>query len=550
MCEHPVYIKNKSKAFFPYRDKLYLSVPCGNCTSCRLEKQNGWFMRALFQFKEYPFACMYTLTYSDDNLPKFSSTLYPEHTDIPCFSHQHITGFVDNIRKYLMRHNHISNNDFKYMVACEYGTKDEGTKRPHYHLIFYFRYEVDYRYLHDLVRQFWGDKYGYIFPDITGVDKKSNFYRTHYPPRHKIVVNSANASAKYVSKYVTKDLEFFNQPKLKAFINDDLKKADPRTYEIRFNEIKRFLPKHWQSRGFGLALLQEVELRKDYYLSGGKYIDLLDYKKYRIPSYILDKLRYINCCYQRKEYNPDPRIKRIYMHLIRCYKLGLPYHPDLLKWCRNQLRRLECIRYKTNYYNNLLKSKIDENFEKTKEKIREWTRNIGSSDYLSNLINPSNRFRSSFGLLSSNDNREVDRFATFLTYFRGRQLTHWRPMEDIFDLVRAPFVFTEKINLDYKPDKEMLDFLFRREPIDNFTYCDDFQNFTFSDLEQFKPYEELSMNFFNFFSRKSADLAKKCLDLQKFYKELKNKRRNYNNFIHYDCKTKKMLPCSVQPSLF
>ena len=46
-----------------------VSVPCGRCIGCRLERARQWSIRCIHEASLYEANCFVTLTYDDDNLP-------------------------------------------------------------------------------------------------------------------------------------------------------------------------------------------------------------------------------------------------------------------------------------------------------------------------------------------------------------------------------------------------------------------------------------------------------------------------------------------------
>lgn len=55
-----------------------MTVPCGYCMGCRLEKSRQWAVRLMHENQMHSASCFLTLTYSDQNLPLHNS-LNPKH---------------------------------------------------------------------------------------------------------------------------------------------------------------------------------------------------------------------------------------------------------------------------------------------------------------------------------------------------------------------------------------------------------------------------------------------------------------------------------------
>lgn len=48
---------------------LPVTVPCGQCVGCRIERSRQWALRCVHEAKQYERNCFITLTYADENLP-------------------------------------------------------------------------------------------------------------------------------------------------------------------------------------------------------------------------------------------------------------------------------------------------------------------------------------------------------------------------------------------------------------------------------------------------------------------------------------------------
>lgn len=94
-----------------YADQA-VSVPCGQCVGCRLEKSRQWAMRCMHEADLYERNCFITLTYRDDCLPLNGSL------DLRAFQL-----FMKRLRKKF-------GSKIRFFHCGEYG---EQFSRPHYH---------------------------------------------------------------------------------------------------------------------------------------------------------------------------------------------------------------------------------------------------------------------------------------------------------------------------------------------------------------------------------------------------------------------------------
>lgn len=292
-CINPITISNKKLAFHAGYDRLKVVVPCGSCECCRENIKNDWILRTYYHWLQFYDSggkvLFVTLSYCNDALPIH----HDGNFHFACFSRKDVMRWLNSIRKFLEVHFGIVGID--YIVTCEYGGKN--THRPHYHALLFFPNHSNLPrvpYLKEIIEYYW-----------TGVqwrkDKKGRWRkwqlirksRGRCPRRKGFVywskkfgaeVTCAKA-AKYVGKYICKDLDFYNKPDIKKYLSFDGNK----------DKLKGKLPCHWQSHSFGLSLL-------DYILSlpYDKQLECLEngvaFKsqtyRYSIPSYITNKLYY------------------------------------------------------------------------------------------------------------------------------------------------------------------------------------------------------------------------------------------------------------------
>jgi hypothetical protein len=106
-----------------------VTVPCGQCIGCRLERAREMAARAMHEASGHDANCMITLTYNDDFLP-IGGTLVPHH----------LQDFFKRLRARLRA------RKVRYLACGEYGGQ---FGRPHYHsCIFGFDFP-DREYLRD-----------------------------------------------------------------------------------------------------------------------------------------------------------------------------------------------------------------------------------------------------------------------------------------------------------------------------------------------------------------------------------------------------------------
>lgn len=110
----------KRSIVFDFREGFQdhpVTVPCGQCIGCRLERSRQWAMRCLHESSLYDDNCFITLTYDEENLPPFASL------DKGAFPK-----FMKRLRK------RFPNESIRYYHCGEYG---DDKNRPHYHAILF-----------------------------------------------------------------------------------------------------------------------------------------------------------------------------------------------------------------------------------------------------------------------------------------------------------------------------------------------------------------------------------------------------------------------------
>jgi hypothetical protein len=94
-----------------------LTLACGQCVGCRLEKSRQWAVRCMHEAQMHEENCFITLTYNNENLPEDNSLNY-----------DHFQTFIRTLRDHFRWHE--GKTGIRFYMAGEYG---EQFGRPHYH---------------------------------------------------------------------------------------------------------------------------------------------------------------------------------------------------------------------------------------------------------------------------------------------------------------------------------------------------------------------------------------------------------------------------------
>ena len=272
MCLNPIRKQSNKKYFLPGRwQSYYNEFPCGECVECKRNRELDDYIRTLWECKYvfnkcHGYAIFDTLSYDNKNLPHVQdilddfgiSSCIPKHYNISCFRLADWRSFMLNlnadivyyVKKQLQTQLVVRGIDltirdlhktwkkyfkqvygfecpkhlFNYMMASEYGHDDEyiddhgnmrkGTKRPHYHVIF-FSYLPEYILSPENFSRAIDKSWHRGRTD--GVDWPNKWHRTQRDWREKrvfsnIVDNTLNINIlnvlSYIAKYVHKDVDF------------------------------------------------------------------------------------------------------------------------------------------------------------------------------------------------------------------------------------------------------------------------------------------------------------------------------------------------------
>lgn len=277
MCISPISIKNNSVYKVGFNQPTCYDVPCGHCLECRSLAMSEWQSRLSYEIKDLydrkGVAVFLTFTYNNEHLPTI------DLGDIvqPCFDRKAVLRFLNRLK--VRAYRWFGKHSYKYFFTSEYGSH---TKRPHYHALFFLESYVDVVQFCELCRELW--TYGYMFPKY---DLKRACYVDNFGKVSQVTIRSLVGGAKYVSKYITKDMSFYDLPHVARHLSCN-KDCD-----------KNFLPKHWQSNGLGYSLVRELQANSldSVYINNALHDGLFNplfAKKMPLPRYVLNKLMYDN----------------------------------------------------------------------------------------------------------------------------------------------------------------------------------------------------------------------------------------------------------------
>ena len=237
MCTNPLHLQRPNLGFS-------FDVPCNSCLECQSASQDSWLFRLSCDldalYKRKGFGVFLTFTYNDVCLPHSDFGL--RGATQSCFNSDDTSRFLNKIKVYMNRT--YGNGAYRYFVCSEYG---KFTKRPHLHALFMLEKNVDYYNFCEKCRQYWN--YGFMFPrQYNGVYYDNNMCRT------TPLLHTPQKCCKYVIKYITKDMFFYDLPLIQKYL--EVRKDLPSNIRSHYN---KFLPHHFQSKGIGSSFFSSCD---------------------------------------------------------------------------------------------------------------------------------------------------------------------------------------------------------------------------------------------------------------------------------------------------
>lgn len=213
-----------------------VTLPCGQCIGCRIERSRQWALRCVHEASLHDENCFVTLTYDDENLPPDRSLVKSDH------------------QKFLKRLRAANPGvRIRYFLCGEYGDTEE---RPHYHaLLFGFDFPDKIAWCKSKGHQIW------ISEDLQRL----------WPFGYSWIGEVTWESAAYVARYVMKKVN--GAAALDRYVHD----VDPDTGECRFQEPEYIAMSRRPGIGRDWYDKFKSDCAKDFLTHEGK--------KFKVPKY-------------------------------------------------------------------------------------------------------------------------------------------------------------------------------------------------------------------------------------------------------------------------
>lgn len=231
-----------------------LSLPCGQCIGCRLERSRKWAMRCMHEASLYDANCFLTLTYSPDNLPHRGQLVYSD------------------FQKFMKRLRKDCGFPVRFYMCGEYGSENG---RPHFHALLFGLDFADKRhfkrlpsgdslFVSDTLNRLWP----FGFASIGNVTFESAAYVARYCVQKVTGWNARFAYSRLDADGVYQLVPEFNKMSLKPGIGARwLEKFStdvfPRDYVV-VNGVKSAVPKYYDKLldRSNPDLLEEIKERR------------------------------------------------------------------------------------------------------------------------------------------------------------------------------------------------------------------------------------------------------------------------------------------------
>lgn len=160
-----------------------ISIPCGQCIGCRIDKSKEWSIRCVNEAQLYENNCFITLTFNEENLNGFESL---DATDFQRFMKRLRKKFAG--AEFVKRPDGTYHRPIRFFHCGEYGEK---LSRPHHHACL-FNFDFEDKVL-------WKEREGVLLYRSAELEKL-------WPYGFCTVGEVTYQSAAYVARYVTKKI--------------------------------------------------------------------------------------------------------------------------------------------------------------------------------------------------------------------------------------------------------------------------------------------------------------------------------------------------------
>lgn len=306
-----LFVRSKASTCF---SKQVAFVPASDDVAAIQRRRNDFRVRLNYECADCSenggSILMLTFTYNNKFLPHlpYLGSLSQFH-GIECFRRSDFKRLYNNMRDWCSKK--YQGAQFRYFCAFEKGSN---TKRAHMHVLFLIPKRVNKFEFAERCRYYWFQSFGFgmMFPNVRNISRASDgsILSAEYFERRKrpdgsvfevirqIDAKDSTACAFYASKYVTKDMSFFNDPQILA-LQDFINSQPPKERRYLRHIICDYMPRPLFSKSFGFSVISRNNLYDEDSLkyaicNGVPLLGSRDAKRTALPYFAIRKLFYDN----------------------------------------------------------------------------------------------------------------------------------------------------------------------------------------------------------------------------------------------------------------
>lgn len=239
------------------KTKQELTLPCGRCCGCKLERSRQWAVRCMHEAQMHPENCFITLTYNDENAQY--DLIY-----------RHYQKFMKRLRKA------FPGKSIRFYMAGEYG---ELNGRPHFHACIFG---------HDFQ-----DKYAFTKLPSGALLYRSEQLESLWPFGYSTIGEVTFESAAYVARYVMKKKHGSNAKEHYWSISAETGEARQISPEFNKMSLKPGIGKLWLDKyksdvyPNGTCIVNGMKIKPPrYYEKQYKELEPLNYERLQHERYL------------------------------------------------------------------------------------------------------------------------------------------------------------------------------------------------------------------------------------------------------------------------
>lgn len=338
-----IHVRCKAQTAF---SKQVAYVPMSDDIAAIQRRRNDFRIRLNYECADCSEAggsiLMLTFTYNNQSLPHLPYIdQLCSFEGLECFRRSDFKRLYNNMRDWCSKK--YNGAQFRYFCAFEKGST---TKRAHMHTLFLIPASVNKYEFAERCRYYWYQSFGYgmMFPNVRNIERneKGEIVSAHYFERRKlsdgrivekvrqIDAKDSTACAFYASKYVTKDMSFFNDPQILA-LQEYIMQQPLKERRLLRHLICDYMPRPLFSKCFGFSVidrnnLYDEDCLKHAICNGVPLIGAHGAKCTALPFFAIRKLFYNSVKLGDTSISFDDVEKPLYTDVINDYGLKmLPY---------------------------------------------------------------------------------------------------------------------------------------------------------------------------------------------------------------------------------